>query len=244
AAYTDARSCRGWLDHAHVYQVLESAKIIRVARVQRSVLCVSGGCDQQVHRASSRLTSGFYDRGRQAAVASRDYLVEGESIESALKNTQAPQAFGAHPSGLGNQDPEVQLRQRDSADGQDAGDWRDVLGNHHARVEHAPLVRCRLLGHCSVHGSRTVSSTSSRSASQSASAGPANRSVTSSQRCQRVSRAGTSLALGRPETVMRISSPPSTRRRSPEASCLSSRSPTVSMTHCSACATSSLMPHT
>lgn len=61
-----AHFCRGWLDHAHVYQVLKSAKIIRVAGVQRSVMCVGGGCDQQVHRAKAGLASSFDDRGSGA----------------------------------------------------------------------------------------------------------------------------------------------------------------------------------
>lgn len=89
--------------------MLKSAKIIRVAGVQRGIVCMGGGCDQQVHRASAGLTSGSCDRGREAAVAGRHHLIEGERIETALKNTQSPQAFGAHLSRPGDQDPEVRF---------------------------------------------------------------------------------------------------------------------------------------
>lgn len=75
-------------------------------------MCMGGGCDQQIHRASAGLAAGFYDRSREAAVTGRDDLVERQGIEPALKNAESSQAFGAHPGGLGNEDPEVQLRQR------------------------------------------------------------------------------------------------------------------------------------
>lgn len=54
-------------------------------------------------------------------------------------------------------------------------------------------------------------------------------SATSSQRSQRFGVVGTSLAAGRPETVISIASPLWTRRTSSDASWRSSRSPTVSI---------------
>lgn len=170
------------LDHAYVYEVLKSGKVIRIAGVQRRVMGMRGGCDQQIHRASAGLPSNFYDRSREPTVTGSNHFVDGQSIELTLKNAESPQTFGPHRGRLGNEYSKVQFGQRGSADSQNARDRRNVRGNHDARVEHAPLVRTCPLGHGScAQGSRTTSSTSSRSSFQSASPGPANRSATPSQ---------------------------------------------------------------
>lgn len=77
----------------------------------------------------------------------------------------------------------------------------------------------------------------SRSWSQLGSGRPLNALAMSSQVCHRFCETGTSRAASRPDTVISISSPPSTRRTSSDACCRNSRNPTVFTPYGSTCAT-------
>ena len=130
------------------------------------------------------------------------------------------QAFGALPRLVGDQHTEVQFRHGDCADRELTLERADVRCQYDAGVQDR--------SHSGAHGSRRSSAMRPRSAAQSGSATPENRSLISAHCRQARVVAGTSSAAGRPATVTLRDSPASTRRMSSDAFCRNSRSPTAS----------------
>lgn len=201
----------------YLHQPLDPGEVRWVARVEPSTMCVCRRSDQKIHDPTPRLSPRLDNGCGQAAVADGHRLVDRQRVEVVLQQAQAPEPLGSDRGGLGNQDPEVQLGQRDGADRKHSRQRSNALGEDHARIEDRALGRGDASRHRRAHGSRTRGSSRSLSCSHSLSVGPWNSSAMSSQFLHRVGRAATRRALGRPETVMMISSPASTRRTRSDA---------------------------
>lgn len=210
--------------------MIQSDEVVRIARVEHRVVRVSRSRDQEIHHSPTRLTTRVDDGSSEPAIAGGHPLIEGQRVEAALQDTEASQSLRPHLGRLCDQNAEMEFSQGGGTDGKLTRQRRDVCGDHDARIQETTCPFVGLAPHSAAHGSRTDPSKSSRSSAHSGSAAPENRSATSDQVLQWVGRGGTRRALGRPETVIVISSPASTRRTRPEASCLSSRIPTSLMT--------------
>jgi len=210
-----------WSDGDNLKQVVEAVEVVGVASVKAGRMRVGGGRDQEVHRSRSRLTSRVDDGCRHLTVARCHGFIQGQRVEGALKHQEASQSLGPGVSLLRDENSEVHFRQCDCAYCQLAFKGCDVCRDDDAGVENR--------SHLVAHGSRTSWAIASRSTSHAGSAGPPNSSVTSAHCLQVRGAAGTSRALGRPATVMVISSPCSTRRTRSEAFWRSWRNPITSI---------------
>lgn len=122
-------------DRDDLNERLEAAEVVCVAGVEDRFVDVRGGGDQEVHCASSRLTSRRGNVGSDLAVAVRDSVVHGKGIESALESTQAREPYCAHFRRSGYEDAEVELSHAEDTDGQLSRQGADVLRDKDARVQ-------------------------------------------------------------------------------------------------------------
>lgn len=178
------------------------------AGVEPGTVCVSRRGDEEIHHAGTRLATSSDHRSSELTVTARDIGIDRQTVD-ALDNRQATQSFSSNVGFVGNQDAEVQFRHGGGANRQLSGQLRYPGSEDDAGVEHC--------FHALLHGSTTAASMRSRSRSQEGSGGPSNRSAISFHVRHVRGVIATSRARGRPETVMVISWPASTRRTSSDA---------------------------
>src|ERR1019366_4841504 len=160
-------------------------------------------------------------RGSKPPIFSRNGCIDRQGLERLLDCRQSPQASGAYLVRPGDQNPEMQLRQRHCAGCYLSLNLTRIGSEEDTRVENAPHL---------AKGSLTPWSTKSRSLAQSSSDGPSNTATMSShvRHCMRCS--GPSSATSRPLTVTVTVSPSSARRTKSLACWRSSRSPALAIT--------------
>ncbi len=96
AAPTEVRRfTEAGLDRDDGDEVFEAGEVVGVTCVQRGVMGVSSGGDEEIHDAAPRLSSSDDDGCSEPSVADRYGVVDGQGVEVLLQNAEAPQTFGA-----------------------------------------------------------------------------------------------------------------------------------------------------
>ena len=180
---------------------------------------VGGRRNEQVHHSSPRLTAHSHNCGSKQPVAGGHRVIDRQGGDSTLEFGQPTQPLGPNRSVRGDEHAEMQF-----------SGYATLIAGSPARGTRPRQSGRWCRGSLST---RKIPRIANRLIDQTAVAlptcRPLNASAMPSHRSHRFRGAGTRRAASRPDTVMSISSPPSTRRTSSDASWRSSRSPTVSM---------------